>query len=135
VYAVDRDRAALRTLRTMAGGATSGARIEVVNADFTRQLDLPPLAGILAANALHFVPRHEQAALLTRLAGLLDAKGRALLVEYDRERGNPYVPYPISRKRLARLAHDAGFGEPLLLAAQPSEYGGELYSALLPFGA
>ncbi|HEY0781790.1 MAG TPA: class I SAM-dependent methyltransferase [Thermoanaerobaculia bacterium] len=131
VYAVERDRAALRALRSIADGIAAGARIEVVNGDFTRELDLPPLAGILAANALHFVPRSEQAGVLARLAALLDANGRILLVEYDRDRGNPYVPYPISRERLRRLAKDAGFGPPSLLAERPSDYGGELYSAVL----
>ena len=134
VYAVERDRAALRALRSIAGG-NGTARIEVVQADFTHELDLPPLAGILAANALHFVPRSEQAGVLTRLAALLDADGRILLVEYDRDRGNPYVPYPIARERLRRLARDAGFGPPSFLAERPSDYGGELYSAVLVRGA
>ena len=136
IYAVERDQGALPTLRSVASSsAPHHASIEVVDADFTRDLDLPLLAGILAANALHFVPRDSQAALLTRLAELLDANGRMILVEYDRERGNPWVPYPISRKRLVRLAHDAGFGKPEFLASRPSDYGGELYSAVLVRGA
>jgi len=131
VYGVERDRAALRALRAIAGGIATGARIEVVASDFTHELGLPPLAGILAANALHFVPRSEQVGVLTRLAALLDTGGRIILVEYDRDRGNPYVAYPISRERLRRLAQNAGFGPPLLLAERPSDYGGELYSAVL----
>ena len=136
VYAVERDPAALHALRSLStSDVGDSASIHVIEGDFTRDLDLPPLSGILAANALHFVPRDEQARLLVRLASQLDTGGRVLLVEYDRERGNPWVPHPISRKRLAHLARDASFEEPTFLGALPSEYGGELYSAVLVRGA
>ena len=36
------------------------ARVELVQADFTRTLELPPLDGLLMANALHFARRHER---------------------------------------------------------------------------
>ena len=132
VYAVERDRDALKSLRGIAAGRSHDtARVEVVAADFTRELPLPKLAGILAANALHFVAPAEQRPLLERLAGLLDPGGRFLIVEYDRERGNPWVPHPISRARLARLAREATLEEPTFIASAPSAYGGDIYAAVL----
>ena len=132
IYAVERDQGALESLGHLASAdAHDRARIELVHADFNGPLELPPLTGILAANALHFVARADQAALLARLASMLDAGGRIVIVEYDRDRGNPWVPYPISRARLIGLARDARLGEPEFFASMPSQYGGELYSALL----
>jgi len=132
VYAVERDRKALRALRELESTpATARARIIAVDGDFTEELSLPPLAGVLAANALHFVRRDRQSALLGRLVTLVEPGGRLLLVEYDRERGNEWVPYPISRSLLARLAADAGFGAPEFIATSPSLFGGEIYAAIL----
>src|SRR5262245_47738306 len=49
VYAVERDRSALQTLQRVASSnEPRGASVEVVDADFTGHLDLPPLTGILA---------------------------------------------------------------------------------------
>ena len=132
VYAVERDRAALRALRELESTPDeTRARISVVDADFTKQLLLPRLAGVLAANALHFVRRDSQSALLARLATLVQPGGRLLLVEYDRERGNEWVPYPISRSLLVRLASEAGLGAPDFIATSPSLFGGEIYAGIL----
>jgi SAM-dependent methyltransferase len=132
IYAVERDEDALGALRDRAAAGHAGAaRIVVVEADFTKSLSLPRLSGIIAANALHFVSSDTQAGLLSRLAALLEPSGRIILVEYDRDHGNPYVPFPISRARLQRLALEADLGVPSFVASLPSQYGGELYSAVL----
>ena len=71
-----------------------GTRLETIEADFRDPLPLPPLDGIIAANAIHFVP--EQAALLRRWREYLKPGGRLIVVEYDAEVGNRWVPYPLS---------------------------------------
>jgi SAM-dependent methyltransferase len=130
VYAVERDQESLRMLRQLEQTADpTRARIIPVDADFTRELTLPALDGILAANSLHFVPRDRQGSLLARLARDLEPGAQLLIVEYERERGSPWVPYPISRSRLRRVARDAGLAEPTFIASAPSAFGGEIYSA------
>jgi precorrin-6B methylase 2 len=60
VIAVDRDRGALRELEhaVRPGGAT----VRTLRADFTQELDLEPLDGIVMANSLQLVtPRQDRA--------------------------------------------------------------------------
>jgi hypothetical protein len=56
--------------------------------------------------------------------------GALLLVEYNVDRGNPWVPYPLSFETFRELAPRAGFGEPRLLGHHPSRFLREFYSAL-----
>ena len=104
------------------------APVEYVAADFTQPLDLPPLDGIVMANSLHFVP--DKAPVLSTLRGYLKEDGRLLLVEYDTDHGNHWVPYPLSYPTWEELARSAGFGEVRLLATRPSSFLGRFYSSL-----
>jgi precorrin-6B methylase 2 len=53
VIAVDRDRGALRELEQAL--RPGGAAVRTLSADFTKQIDLPSLDGIVMANSLDFV--------------------------------------------------------------------------------
>lgn len=123
VWAVDRSVSALRTLRgsLRSGGAT----VHVLRADFTEPLDLPSLDGVLMANALHFVA--DQETLLRRLVTMLPPGGRFVLVEYDRDRPNRWVPHPLPPQRFCALCEGAGLTSPLEIARRPSGYQGEIY--------
>lgn len=56
--------------------------------------------------------------------------GRLILVEYDADRGNPWVPYPLSFRTWKKLSEEAGFRETRKLASVPSRFLGSIYSAL-----
>jgi ubiquinone/menaquinone biosynthesis C-methylase UbiE len=128
IVAVDRDRASLGALRTAMDRHFPGTRLQLLEADFARPLQLPPLDGLLAANAIHYV--HDQVALLERWRGYLKADGRLVIVEYDTDEGNRWVPYPISFAAFGPLALAAGFAEPVLLTTQPSRFLGRFYAAV-----
>ena len=130
IFAVDRDANAVAALEHWS--AREAPNVVPVRADFTLSFELPGLQiqaldGMLLANSLHFV--RDAGSVLARLAGLLRPGGRAIVVEYDRRRASPWVPFPISPARLAVLAAEAGLGEPAIVATRRSRYGGLLYVA------
>jgi SAM-dependent methyltransferase len=104
------------------------ARVDYLRADFTKPLELPLLAGVVMANSLHFV--RDKAPVLARVRGALEPGGRLLLVEYDGDQGNHWVPYPLSYQTWERLAPTCGFGPTTLLHRVPSRFFGAIYSSL-----
>lgn len=127
IEAVDRDPAALRRIpRTHAGIA-----IRTSARDFS-SLPFPwsTLAGVLLANALHFVDGQES--LLREIARALVPDGALVIVEYDTDVPKGlWVPHPVSERTLARVASGAGFAPPVALGRRRSHFGGEMYAALL----
>ena len=89
-----------------------------VVADFTKPLELPPLDGIVMANSLHF--ERDKLAVLALVRGYLRPAGRLVLVEYDADHGNQWVPYPLSFRTWATLATEAGFRDSRRLTSVPS---------------
>jgi SAM-dependent methyltransferase len=130
VYAVDRDRTAVRALGKLESGQ-DGARIVALKGDLTGGLALPVLDGALLANSLHYVADEQQASTLARVAGLLKPGGRLIVAEYDGRPANPWVPYPVPFARLCRLARTAGLSQPAMASDRPSAYGGVLYLAVM----
>lgn len=128
IYSVDAERARLARQERAFRAGPGTARTHFIAADFTHAMDVPPLDGILMANALHFV--EDQVSLLRALRALLRPAGKLLLVEYDITRGSAYVPYPIASTRLAPLMAAAGFTPPTVLATVRSRYWSRIYSAL-----
>jgi ubiquinone/menaquinone biosynthesis C-methylase UbiE len=132
IYAVDRDSSSLRSLQAAMDRQFPGTNLHLMPADFTRPLDLPPLDGIVAANSIHFV--HDSIALLRQWAGYLKPTGRLIIVEYDSDEGNRWVPYPISFASLPAVAEAAGFHDPTRLETRPSRFLGGMYGAKLTTG-
>jgi SAM-dependent methyltransferase len=156
IYAVDRDRLRLGELeRAWSSRFGESASLHLLSADFTRRLNIPLLDGVLMANSLHFFPdadkrgrtrsltsvsprsprssaSHSQGKLsiLQHIGAFLKPGGTLLLVEYNVDSGNLWVPYPLSFETYRRLAPRAGFSEPRLLATHPSSFLRGFYSAL-----
>ena len=135
IYSVDKDRGALREQERALRARFPSVAVTYLAADFTRPMppvgdpiDLPPLDGVVMANSLHFV--RDKAPVLALVRGYLKPGGRLLLVEYNADRGNPWVPFPLSYPTWERVAAQAGFAATRLLARVPSRFLGEIYSAL-----
>jgi ubiquinone/menaquinone biosynthesis C-methylase UbiE len=128
LFMVDRDHRALERGAAEVARRYPAIDLRPVAADFSRPLAAPLLDGIVMANSLHFV-RHKEP-LLARLIGGLKPGGRFLLVEYNTDRGNLWVPHPLSYATWANLAAHAGLSDVRLLGRVPSRFLGEIYSAV-----
>jgi SAM-dependent methyltransferase len=129
IVAVDRDARALRENERVMRVRFPGTDLSVVTADVTGPLDLPELDGLVAANSLHYVPRADQVSVIRGLAGHLVPGGRFVVVEYDVDRGNPWVPHPFSFAAWQRLAAAAGLLETRLIGRVPSRFLDAIYAA------
>jgi ubiquinone/menaquinone biosynthesis C-methylase UbiE len=128
IYSLDQDRGALREQERAMARRFPAVPVHYHVADFTRPLDLPPLDGVVMANSLHFV-RHKDP-VLQQVRAALRPGGRLILVEYNADRGNMWVPHPLAYPTWAALAARSGFVATRLLATVPSRFLGAIYAAV-----
>jgi ubiquinone/menaquinone biosynthesis C-methylase UbiE len=128
IHSVDRDGGELGRQEREMVARFPAIKVSYHRGDFTRPLDLPPLDGIVMANSLHFV--RDKPSVLRLVGSYLKPGGRLVLVEYDSDRGNWWVPHPLSFASWEATAQAAGFSPPRLLATVPSGVMGRIYSAL-----
>lgn len=101
-------------------------------ADFVNdKLPVPTLDGILMANSLHYV--QDQVACIQQLkTHLRNRTGVIILIEYDTDKGNEWVPYPVSFARAQTIFGNAGFSKIEKIGEQPSIYRkASIYAALI----
>jgi SAM-dependent methyltransferase len=131
IYSLDRDRGVLQEQARLMAARFPQVRIHYLAADFRDPLELPPLDGLLMANSLHFVRRKEP--VLKRLLGHIKAGGRFVLIEYNTDRGTPWVPHPISYPSWELLAKKVGLSATRKIGTYPSRFLGEIYAAMSRF--
>jgi ubiquinone/menaquinone biosynthesis C-methylase UbiE len=127
IYAVDKNAQAIERLEQAMRAMFPAVTLHCLVADFTQPLNLPTLDGIVMANSLHYVRKKE--AMLQRVHGYLRSRGSLLLVEYNTDRSNFWLPYPLSYEAWSNLADRNSFRETHLLEKVPSRYVREMYSA------
>jgi len=127
IHAMDRDRSALRRIPAAHADASIVAHV----GDFTvMPWPFAALDGVLLANSLHYVA--DQAAFIRACAPAMKARHRFLVVEYDTDAANPWVPYPLSRATLTRRVATAGYSSITWLGATRSRYRrASIYAALV----
>ncbi len=128
IYAVDKDRGGFDKLeRAHRASFGTSQNLHLIRTDFTGKLFLPPLDGVVMANSLHFFKDKEK--VLRHVRSFMKLNGVLLIVEYNVNSGNPWVPYPLTFETYQKLAAKVGFAEPRLLATHPSRFLKEFYSA------
>ncbi len=129
IVAVDRDAGDLARLAETMARRFPAAGLRTVSADFDRRMDLGDLEfdGLLAANSLHFV--RDPASVIGRLHDSLRPGARILIVEYDSDDGNPWVPYPFSFQTWLRDAEQLGLVDTRLVGRVSSRVLGAIYAA------
>jgi len=130
IHSVDKDPWALQRQKEELRARYPETTVVAHQADFTHPLQLPKLHGIVMANSLHFVAEQYKENVITLLMSYLHPGGRLILVEYNVDRGNLWVPYPLSFPTWEKLAQRCGLASTRLLAKVPSSFLREIYSAL-----
>lgn len=107
--------------------------ISFIEMDFVNNLHrLPDLHGILMANSLHFI-ESKKSFLQSVKKKLVLGDPRLLVVEYETNQSNPWVPYPIRFKELKALMTEIGAKEMHRIGEVPSRYHGTMYAAMVRF--
>lgn len=101
-------------------------KLEFRQADFAT-FDFEPnhYDGILMANSLHFI--QDKGPLLTKLCLALKQHGTLVIIEYERELPNDWVPYPITFAALRHLLVQHGVTEVSKLSERRSAFGSMMY--------
>lgn len=125
IIAVDRDVKALKQIPADVHGTSIETRVAnfIDDAIAVKSAD-----GILMANALHYVK--DKTSFLKKMIPLLKTNGYFLLVEYNRTKANPWVPYPLTIDAARELFSNAGYTNFRLLNKTASVYGGEMFAAI-----
>lgn len=105
--------------------------IKPIQLDFEKAtLPFENLDGIIMANSLHFVK--DKIELIEKIRKHLHQKGCFLIVEYDMETSNYWVPYPINFLSLQKLFRKIGYSFVEKINERPSSFNrGDLYSAIM----
>ncbi len=105
--------------------------IKTVKMDFeSTELPENDFDGILMANSIHYVDEKEK--FIERMRRHLKPSHDFLIVEYDTERQNAWVPYPLSFIALRFLFEACGYQSIIKLNERPSRYNSNMmYSAII----
>lgn len=127
IFSVDRS---LEILRDKLKVQYMRSSIHLYEENFIQPMPfLPPLDGILLANALHYV-RDQESFLISLIENHLKPGGTLIVVEYDRFEADRWVPYPLPLPYLERLASQIGLTLPEEIGRKRSVFGSQdLYAA------
>ena len=128
IHSIDTNRGALSAQAKLVHTRFPTIRLHQRTADFTRSVGFNGMDGVLMANSLHFVK--EKAPVLALVRSYLRPGGTFVLVEYDADRGNLWVPHPIGYTTWLAVAPSAGFSGTRLLGRVPSRFLSAIYASV-----
>ena len=126
IVAIDSNMAALKKVQV-----SGGVDLKTFSLDFVHdEWPFSKLDGIMMANALHYVPDKDP--FMQKLKAHLAPGGLLLIVEYDMNTPNTWVPYPITFQALQTLCKKHAFGGIEKINQMPSAFGrAMMYAALV----
>jgi len=117
IYAIDKNTSSLQQIPETCNSVI----INKQRGDFVNdKLSFTGLDGILMANSLHYVK--DKIAFLEKATTCLKEDSCFLIVEYDTDTSNTWVPYPLGFSSLRSLFLQAGFSLVKKLQERPSIY-------------
>ena len=127
IVAVDKTEMDLKQIPKTFNRVAIETRLADFIKDDLRQRDID---GILMANSFHYVA--DKNSLLHKLIPLMKKDSSFLVVEYDMDSANKWVPYPLSMDAAKELFAKRGFTNFQLLGIRLSAYGRRhMYAALI----
>jgi ubiquinone/menaquinone biosynthesis C-methylase UbiE len=126
IYAIDKSNIGLTKRSNLNNNV-----IKQQHLDFCKDaLHLSDLDGILMANSIHFV--EHKMALIHKLSKSMKEGGSFLIVEYDTDMPNRWVPFPVSFSSLKKLFEAAGYSQVKKHSERPSAFrASPIYSAFI----
>lgn len=126
VYAVDKNISSFKK-----NDSFKNVDIKPIRLNFEKTIfPFENLEGIMMANSLHYVKNKIN--FVEKMGKNLNEKGCFLIVEYDMEKSNYWVPYPINFLSLQKLFYEIGYSFIEKINERPSAFNrGNLYSALV----
>lgn len=113
IFSIDKNKYSLAEQKTYFKNRFPITNIQFLEQDFTEKMDLPPLDGILMANSLHYI--EDQLSFLRQIKTYLKPSGKLVVVEYETDKINAWIPYPLSHDTFAKISKNAGFLKSSLL--------------------
>ena len=102
VYAVDENKNALNKIKPI-----EGIELKKIVSNFEKdELPLQDLDGLLMANSLHYVK--DKTTFVKKAMKWMKNESSFIIVEYDTNKSNHWVPYPISFDSLQKLFAEFG---------------------------
>ena len=109
--------------QNLGGKSANSVTLEFIKADFsTYKFEEDEFNGFMMANSMHFIK--DKTALIGRLIKALHPNGRIVIIEYDTDSANNWVPFPISYKRLVAAFPDLSIKK---IGERPSRFGRTMY--------
>ncbi|MEM6804055.1 MAG: methyltransferase domain-containing protein [Bacteroidota bacterium] len=124
ILAIDQSHTSLQKIKPAIGTV----QIRKQQGDFFEPpKGLSSIDGLLMANAFHYVK--DKAAFIRMWEEVLAEEASFLIIEYDTQRSNDWVPYPIRPKALQELFYTMGYTSFKKLGETPSLYHNMIYAA------
>ena len=126
IYAIDKNKSALERIPQK----IKDVLIEKLHGDFFKG-EIPfNLDGIIMANSFHFV--RNKSSFIKKIEKHLKETGEILIIEYDMDTPNPWVPFPISYQSLQQFFKKEMYSSIIKLKEHPSVFQrSRIYSALI----
>ena len=127
IYAIDKDEKVLNI-----SSPNPSVKIITMQSEFEHLPDFPKLDGIFMANALHYVEM--PIPFLQNLLKKLRTNGSFLIIEYNMDQSNPWVPFPILFEKWKEISSAVSLSNPEKFNERTSLYGrGTMYGAISYF--
>lgn len=129
LVSVDQDAGAMHHQQRELLSRFPRVAVQTLVADFRYDVaGMSVLDGIVMANSLHF--HRDPQRIVEHVCGWLKPGGSFVLIEYNADGGNHWVPHPVSFDRWRSLSGVCGLKNTVKIGGRPSRFLNEIYSAL-----